>query len=81
MFTYFPENYWWSLTPEDFALLGDHDQDTIGDTARSFTLEGGVAERIRCPILILHGANDLHDWLGRLFAQSSRDASIDTSVG
>jgi len=47
-----------TFAPEGFALLGGHDLDTIVDTVRRFTLEGGIAERIRCPILILHGSND-----------------------
>jgi dienelactone hydrolase len=47
-----------TFAAEDFALLGDHDPATIVDTVRRFTLDDGVAERVRCPILILHGAND-----------------------
>jgi dienelactone hydrolase len=47
-----------TFEPKDFQLFRSSDRDEVIGLVRQFTLEGGIAERVRCPVLIVHGEND-----------------------
>lgn len=47
-----------TLEPSEFPLYGLPTAEAIGERVKEFTLEGGIMERVECPVLVFHGEND-----------------------
>lgn len=47
-----------NFEPDNWWLLGLETREQVIARLREFTLEGGVIERVECPLLVLHGEND-----------------------
>ena len=47
-----------TLEPREFPLYGLSTLEEIRERVKEFSLEGGIMERVECPVLVFHGEND-----------------------